>query len=763
MPIAISERIRCRKRSCGHLNPPGAAFCTRCGGSLANGGGYAGSPAGGGHTGTLVCCGLLVVAIVIAVHFIFGLGSDNYIYRSYDYREIFTYHKEFYRDALRDGRLPLWTPHTFCGWPFAASVLTQTFYPLSLPAVVLQQPTAVILDFILHVAAGAIGMFFLLRMTFGLERPAAMFGGLVFALSGPVLGHGYAGHIQFYAAIGYMPWIFLCFDRCISGLERPRGTPGGGLDAIRRAGPWLWAGGLLLGMQFLTGGIQFVWYTLLTVFLYRIGDTLRRGVLRGANWNREIVVFGVILAIGLGMAAVALLPGAEFVSLSNRAGAGFEYVSRTSFPPAAWATLYHADAGRDISSLWEYYLYAGSLPLLLALVGLVMAIRERRVLILLAIAGLAALYALGKNTPVFEFLWGHVPGFHLFRAPARAGIVICMVVAIVGAIGLNVLVARLLRRGGGRAAAGWAIGLAMCVMTVGDATYFAATPSLRGKLFIPDDNRVSSKNHRDTEQILRADTSWYRYWISKASFRQNHAFRAGARSITGYDNMYLTRYQRFIYHMTDTELDASRPTILSVRTFANAPSAFPFKILGVRHAVYQRRRQLRPVDDPLRRGWFVTRTQVVADEKEALAYMRSDAFAPRDEVVFEAPEAASLNLAAGPGGNVESEAPDVAVTVTESVPERLKIDLGPHPDGYLVLSEPMYPGWRATANGAAVPIYRANSILRCVPVSAGQNTIEMTFSPNSIRVGAAISGVSMLLALTGLVLSRTRPKARGGR
>jgi uncharacterized membrane protein YfhO len=68
-------------------------------------------------------------------------------------------------------------------------------------------------------------------------------------------------------------------------------------------------------------------------------------------------------------------------------------------------------------------------------------------------------------------------------------------------------------------------------------------------------------------------------------------------------------------------------------------------------------------------------------------------------------------------------------------------------NGLLVLSEVYYPGWRAYADGEEVPIYRADHALRAVPLRAGHHRVEMVFNPPWPKVGLAVSGATLFLAL----------------
>ena len=81
-------------------------------------------------------------------------------------------------------------------------------------------------------------------------------------------------------------------------------------------------------------------------------------------------------------------------------------------------------------------------------------------------------------------------------------------------------------------------------------------------------------------------------------------------------------------------------------------------------------------------------------------------------------------------------------------------------NGLLVLSEVYYPGWRAYADGEEVPIYRADHVLRAVPLRAGHHRVETVFDPLWPKVGLAVSGVTLLLAvvLIGVAIARREKK-----
>ena len=64
--------------------------------------------------------------------------------------------------------------------------------------------------------------------------------------------------------------------------------------------------------------------------------------------------------------------------------------------------------------------------------------------------------------------------------------------------------------------------------------------------------------------------------------------------------------------------------------------------------------------------------------------------------------------------------------------------------GFLFVSDQYYPGWQATVDGSAVPIHRANYAFRVVRVPEGESMVVFRYRPESLRIGAAVSGISLL-------------------
>src|SRR4029079_8855672 len=82
--------------------------------------------------------------------------------------------------------------------------------------------------------------------------------------------------------------------------------------------------------------------------------------------------------------------------------------------------------------------------------------------------------------------------------------------------------------------------------------------------------------------------------------------------------------------------------------------------------------------------------------------------------------------------------------------------------GVVVVNEVAYPGWQAEVDGTPAPIYRANGLVRAVPVASGWHRITMRFAPADgiwPRRVALVTAVLVLLGLIALTLRRRKPSS----
>ncbi len=379
------------------------------------------------------------VALIVAV----GVGlvfRDVLLQRAF-FWEDFIYQYYAFRDfaavSLSQGRIPLWNPYTFNGMPFQADIQTAIFYVPNLLLTFFVQGDRLgyyWVEFLIvaHFLVAGVAMAYLAD-ELGLERPYALFAGLVYALSGFMVTH--AIHQTFISQVAWTPLVLLFFRRSL----------------LRRSLGAMALAALFLALSILGGAPQFTLYTflfLLAYFLFEfIGATRSEGIAR--SWSMAPIALGVIV-LAIGVTAIQLLPTFELAGLSARAQITFEKSSESSLHYTQLLTLlapkYFGATGAQESSYylapsawdyWETCLYVGIPGILSMGAALALIRKERTVAFLFGTAAFALLYALGDNFVLHGFFFHFVPGFDKFRIPGRMSFLFTFAASILAAYGLR--------------------------------------------------------------------------------------------------------------------------------------------------------------------------------------------------------------------------------------------------------------------------------------------------------------------------------------
>jgi hypothetical protein len=78
--------------------------------------------------------------------------------------------------------------------------------------------------------------------------------------------------------------------------------------------------------------------------------------------------------------------------------------------------------------------------------------------------------------------------------------------------------------------------------------------------------------------------------------------------------------------------------------------------------------------------------------------------------------------------------------------------------GYVVELGTFYPGWRATVDGAAAEVLRANVVFRAVAVPAGHHVVTMVYRPLAVTIGLATTLASLCGGLGFALLAGRRAR-----
>lgn len=125
------------------------------------------------------------------------------------------------------------------------------------------------------------------------------------------------------------------------------------------------------------------------------------------------------------------------------------------------------------------------------------------------------------------------------------------------------------------------------------------------------------------------------------------------------------------------------------------------------------------------RVYFTKRSPVMDDETDVLKYLQSNL--PVDHTVT--PE------------------------VLDYKANTILVKLETLQEGYLVLHDSYYPGWKATVNHVPAEIEPAYGIFRAIKVGAGAHEIRLEYDPWSVKIGLFVS-ITALILLVGIVKFR---------
>ena len=311
-------------------------------------------------------------------------------------------------------------------------------------------------------------------------------------------------------------------------------------------------------------------------------------------------------------------------------------------------------------------------------------------------------------------------------------------------------------------------GLLAIILVVADLFYF-------GWRFNPSQNPTNLYPQTDSISFLQADRGVYRVIrgpLSTKVFPPNTLQVYGISDAGGYAPLLLEYYVEFMNLIED---DISGPRKVSYLRYPASLSSKLLDLLNVRYVITlaepgEAMAQLEQTDDNIRlvydgevkiyenkdvlpRAFVVTDYRVLRDKEKIFAELTSEGFDPGNCVILEEePELYSVSAGASTG---ESSADILSYT-----PNRVTIEAEMSSDGFLVLGDLYYAGWRAFVDGKEQRIYKADYIFRAVQLRKGRHVVEFVFDPLSFKIGLSVTVLTLLAIGPLLVYSLPRRTRR---
>ena len=312
-------------------------------------------------------------------------------------------------ESFRSGELPLWNRHLAMGFPLLAAFQSGVFYP---PHFLLLMPpffTAIRAIFILHFLIAAVGAYYLCR-NWKCPPYLSIVGALLFALGGTVVS--LTNLLNHFQTAVWLPWVILSWEKLLSS----------------RSWKNFLGFTLITAMQFLAGSPELFAISMALVLID--GMKFRQSVPAISHGKLLSVFLGVNLLV-LGLVMVQVLPTAElFLESRRQQPIPFQEAFHWSLKPGSLLNLFFLDKevdlttskgmrlffGREAPFFVSYYLGAIS-AFGISLWLYFSSLREK--IILLSLVAASLIVALGSYTPIYPFLFRHLPFLGVFRFPEK--------------------------------------------------------------------------------------------------------------------------------------------------------------------------------------------------------------------------------------------------------------------------------------------------------------------------------------------------------
>jgi hypothetical protein len=639
-------------------------------------------------------------------------------------------------------RIPFWRSDILSGGPALANPQALYTHPFHALFAFYRPEHVVGLVIWLQMLLAGIGGYYV-GFALRLSPPARLMVGVATLFSFKTILAAYAGWLPVLTGIAAIPFLFAASALV---LERPSLS-----SAL-----WLAGAGTL---SFHSGHPQLVYYAVLFIVLWtvlRIVHLLSTGdaqkAIRMSAW------VGLAALIACGLSSYLLLPIVRDAALVTRGAASYDFfLGSTPYPIAALLTLVNPELfgtpldGSFVES-WEYVMYFGAVPSVLAVFAVTRS--WRRPYVRLLTAGLMLSIALAPSSSLLAVVRAMVPGYALLRLPQRILFLSSLFAFALAGVGLDQVLSAIVAPRTRRIVAGILISLVALEGTFWARRYLrTATP-------------VPVPLHADyLETISRTVQPARIAPLARSLPSYGSAAARGLELVTGYDPFNMRHYLRYMDLLQYNEVRGPRASVWS-----DIGEIHRFDMLAALNVLYVV--APRPIDVPadyslvasfenqpqfrfyegvktgpvyvyrnnrfLTRAFFVSRVQSAASEEEEERGVQTNDL--REVAVVGAP--ASGASVADPSDHVEisktaAGALDVAA---QNVNRR-----------FLVISEVWHPGWSAVVDDRAATLYQTDIALQGLWLEPGAHRIQLRYWPPGLTAGSIMT-VLTCMAIAGLLL-----------
>ena len=702
--------------------------------------------------------------------------------------------KAAYGNALKKGKLLLWSSLIGNGYPVFAEGQTGEIYPINLLFFkFLPNLQAYNYSLLVHYFLAAFFTYLFVRKVLKLNQAPGLLAALVYSLSGFFMTH--LVHPSMIQVASYIPLNFLLVEKIIRSKQRTK-------NKEQRTVRYATVLAIVFTLQALAGHHELLYFTVVFLFFYILIRTLQ---LYRENFFRCLlsVVCCLLIAglLALGLSAIQILPTLELIKFSTRkTGLSYQEATAYLFPLSHLLTFIkpqnfkftsvvdYASKFPDAINLWETYGYVGVIPLILAVVAIILwilntftkqpktksktpgnwEITATFVFLLL----LSLLLAFGRSTPLFKFFWKTVPGIKFFKYPTRFLVFTEFSLAILAALGVEYLCHSL-----------FVIRYSLFALTFLDLFFNnrPINPTVDPQVwFQPPPSALFLQQNLGFNRFHALRTTPFDYSLTEdlqIQFDLKNLLPAdfnilyGVRQTDVLAGLLLSRHTQLNHQVPNSILSLNRkdkntllppPTwmrIISLQAgkFLLSPIPFNHPALKLVETI--------PLTKPLTFNIYLLTKDGQEHEKVSVAsiYLYENlqslprAFIVPKAFITSEDEKGILKLLSTQDINFKNEVlleenpPKISnsqflisnslseAEIVEDTDEKVVIKTKSEKPGFLVLADTFYPGWRVFVDGSPTKIYRANFNFRAIVLPKGEHKVEFVYQPRLIKIGAMTS------------------------
>lgn len=714
-----------------------------------------------------------------------------------DLIQMFTPYREYYSKSIKQGGLPFWSNYTLTGIEFLAEPQLGYLHPLYLLLYFIFD------HFTAHTIIVFVGMFsagfgvFILSRFWEFSFVAALFTSIVYIFNPFCVTWLSYEHVLINVAT--LPYLLLAYEKhlkCTNFLNK-----------------YLLASALLLGLIFVSGHLQKVYYTIMffTFFVFF------RMVTQIVQIKKHLFSFLFVFLFGLMIGSVVLVPFFPFFLNSVRMPLSEEFIRKNAFPLKALFGIIYPYYGGSMrgthtsfgnldpvysGGFFNNYVYFGFLPFLFSIFCVQKLFKKDKLVIFFLVTILISLLIVTAS-PFFYFVRNLLPGFKHMQF-FRFLMIYALSVPFLAGIGVQVFLNNFfVKRFVAKNKLGKLLVFLIFLITTADLMYYSSyfmTWSKR-KEYKPVHKNGSIefllKKQKESKEPFRV-LSFSVGRLGQTNLKINSAqpntlMPYEIEEVSGYSSFVPKDiYNLFIYVQTKDPTKIYKKEIIDLFENPNIPyPIYNFKskvldLLNVKYflvppvltledksvkEVYKGDSRIYENLDALPRAFLVSEYKVIESDIDTIVYIDSDKFDPLKVVILmsEPPVIArndevTMKQSRSHGresiwiASSQQVAPRNDIQFLKYEPENIKLRVKADKSGFLVLGHNLNNNWKVRINGREEKHFQANLVQRAVYLpEAGNYIVEFYYFPKLFFIGLSVtlSALFLLLFLACiLILSR---------